>query len=163
VARILIVGCGSRGLALARALGERGHAVRGTSRDDGGRARIEAAGVEGAVADPDRPATLLPLLGGTSVVCWLLGSASGDEDQLAALHGPRLHALLQRLIDTPVRGLVYEAAGSVCSALLAQGRVALREIEASHLMGGAIIAVHPDERREWLDDALRAVDAVLSA
>jgi len=54
MARILIVGCGCRGRALARELGERGHAVRGTSRTEAGRARIEAAGFEGVVADPDR-------------------------------------------------------------------------------------------------------------
>jgi hypothetical protein len=103
MARILIVGCGCRGRALGDALAAEGHAVRGTSRGETGRALIEGAGLEGVVADPDRLATLLPVLEGVSVVVWLL--ASVDDH---ALHGPRLGSLLETLVDTPVRGFVYE-------------------------------------------------------
>ena len=45
----------------------------------------------------------------------LLGSARGTAEQLAALHGTRLDMLLERMLDTTVRGVVYEAAGSVPS------------------------------------------------
>jgi nucleoside-diphosphate-sugar epimerase len=103
MARILIVGCGCRGRELGSALAAEGHAVRGTSRTDDGRAAIESAGLEGVVADPDRLATLLPALEGVSVVVWLLASVAED-----ALHGPRLASLLETLVDTPVRGFVYE-------------------------------------------------------
>ena len=103
MARILIAGCGCRGRELGRALAAEGHAVRGTSRAVAGRDAIEAAGLEGVVADPGRLATLLPALDGVSVVVWLL--ASVDDE---ALHGPRLASLLERLVDTPVRGFVYE-------------------------------------------------------
>ena len=82
MARILVVGAPGR----ARELESSAHVVE------------EAEG-----ADPDRLATLTPLLEGVTVVCWLFGE-SGPE----ALHGDRLASLVEYLVDTPVRGLVYE-------------------------------------------------------
>jgi hypothetical protein len=82
VARVLIVG----GEGRARELASSEHVVE------------EADGV-----DPDRLATLTPRLEGVSVVCWLFGD-SGPEP----LHGARLGSLVEYLVDTPVRGLVYE-------------------------------------------------------
>ena len=73
MARILIVGCGCRGRELGAELRERGHAVRGTSRTEEGRAAIETAGFEGVIADPNRLGTLLPHLHGVSAVCWRAG------------------------------------------------------------------------------------------
>jgi hypothetical protein len=55
-------------------------------------------------------------------VCLLLGSATGTDAELEALHGTRLEMLLTKLIDTPVRGLVYEAVGTVDAKLLSAGR-----------------------------------------
>jgi hypothetical protein len=109
VARVLIVGCGCRGRELAGSLIAAGHQVRGTTRDPTSLDALAAAGVEGVVADPDRLATLLGQLRGVSVLCWLFGSVSDNHE---ALHGPRLGSLLETLVDTPVRGLVYEAAGT---------------------------------------------------
>ena len=103
MARVLIVGCGCRGQSLARALAADGHAVRGTTRDAGRLAAIEEAGAEGAVADPNRLGTLMAHVEGVSAVCWLLGGV--DE---APLHGERLQSMLEFLVDTPVRGFVYE-------------------------------------------------------
>ena len=42
-----------------------------------------------------------------------------QEDAGAALHGPRLRSLQEKLVDSPARGLVYESAGSVDDDLLA--------------------------------------------
>jgi uncharacterized protein YbjT (DUF2867 family) len=126
VARALIVGCGCRGRALGAELLAQGWAVRGTSRREEGLAAIEAAGIEAALADPERPATLLDLVGDVTEVHWLLGSATGDPENLAAIHGSRLERLLERLVETPVRRFVYEAFGSVDSEILAGG-VALVE------------------------------------
>jgi uncharacterized protein YbjT (DUF2867 family) len=108
VARVLIVGCGCRGRSLAGALVADGHQVRGTTRDPDRLAAIESAGAEGVVADPDRLGTLLPAIQGVSAVCWLMGTATGDPDSVAALHGDRLSSLLAKLVDTHVRGFVYE-------------------------------------------------------
>jgi len=126
VARALIVGCGCRGRLLGERLLEEGWAVRGTSRREDGLAPIEAAGIESALADPERPATVLELIGDVTVVYWLLGSAEGEDEALAAIHGPRLERLMERLVDTPVRRFVYEAEGSVPSRYLEQGEAIVR-------------------------------------
>jgi uncharacterized protein YbjT (DUF2867 family) len=105
VARVLIVGCGCRGQALARDLVAAGHAVRGTTRDESRTAAIAEAGAEPYVGDPDRIGTLMGALTAVTVVCWLFGSVP-DPD----LHGGRLRMLFEKLIDTPVRGVVYERA-----------------------------------------------------
>jgi len=126
VARALIVGCGCRGRELGRRLLEEGWAVRGTSRREEGLAAIEAAGIEAALADPERPATVLDLVGDVAVVHWLLGSATGRPEDVAAIHGPRLERLLEHLVETPVRRFVYEAAGTVDPVVLESGAAAVR-------------------------------------
>jgi nucleoside-diphosphate-sugar epimerase len=102
VARVLIVPCGCRGRALAGELAAAGHAVRGTTRAAANADAISAAGAEPFVADPDRIGTLMDALAGVTVVCWLMGSI--------ALDGGRERMLFERLVDTPVRGVVYEGA-----------------------------------------------------
>jgi uncharacterized protein YbjT (DUF2867 family) len=108
MARALIVGCGCRGRELGRGLLAEGWAVRGTSRRPEGLAAIEAAGIEPAPADPDRPGTILELVGDVAVLVLLLGGLRGTEEEMAAIHGPRLERLMEHLVDTPVRGVVYE-------------------------------------------------------
>lgn len=112
MARALIVGCGCRGRDLGQALLADGWAVRGTSRREEGLAAIEAAGIEAALADPDRPATILELVNDVAVLVLLLGSAAGSEEELAAIHGPRLERLMEHLVETPVRGVLYEGTES---------------------------------------------------
>ena len=121
MARALIVGCGCRGRELGGELAARGWQVRGTSRERAGLDAIAGAGLEPAEADPDRPGTILELCGDVAVVVWLLGSATGERRTVAAIHGPRLESLLEKLVDTPVRGFAYEAEGSVDPAELAAG------------------------------------------
>ena len=108
MARALIVGCGCRGRELGEGLLAEGWAVRGTSRRADGLVAIEAAGIEPALADPDRPGTILELVNDVTVLVLLLGNASGSTELLAAIHGPRLERLLEHLVETPVRGVVYE-------------------------------------------------------
>ena len=105
MARVLIVPCGCRGRELARELVAAGHAVRGTTRDHGRADAIAAAGAEPYVGDPDRIGTLMGALSGVTVLCWLFGGVP-DVD----LHGGRLRMLFEKLVDTPVRGVVYEPA-----------------------------------------------------
>ena len=105
MARVLIVPCGCRGRALARELVAAGHAVRGTTRDPARTEAIAAAGAEPYVGDPDRIGTLMDALRGVTVLCWLFGAVPDDD-----LHGGRLRMLFEKLVDTPVRGVVYEPA-----------------------------------------------------
>jgi uncharacterized protein YbjT (DUF2867 family) len=108
VARALIVGCGCRGRELGERLLAEGWAVRGTSRREEGLATIEAVGIEPAIADPERPGTILGLVADVTVLVLLLGSATGSEEELEAIHGPRLERLMEHLVETPVRGVIYE-------------------------------------------------------
>ena len=108
MARALIVGCGCRGRELGAQLLADGWAVRGTSRRAEGLEAIEAAGIEPASADPDRPGTILELVADVAVLVLLLGNAEGSEEELEAIHGPRLERLMEHLVETPVRGVLYE-------------------------------------------------------
>jgi NAD(P)H-binding len=159
VARILIVGCGCRGRALAGELSAAGHVVRGTTRDPGRLAEIEAVGAEAVVADPNRLATLMAQLRGVSVVCWLMGSAAGGT--AADLHGPRLSTLLQRLVDTPVRGVAYEAAGSVEPGLLARGAAAVAEASTTWSIPAEVVEADPGDPEAWLPAMTAAVERLL--
>lgn len=122
MARALIVGCGCRGRKLGERLLAEGWAVRGTSRRDDGLAAIEAAGIESALADPDRPGTILELVGDVAVLVLLWGSFSGSDEAVAAIHGPRLERLMEHLVETPVRGVVYEGTEAGSEVVRAAGR-----------------------------------------
>ncbi|HEU4703100.1 MAG TPA: hypothetical protein VFS37_11525 [Conexibacter sp.] len=162
MARVVIVGCGCRGQALARALRERGHAVRGTTRTEQRRGAIEAAGAEVWIGDPDRIATISYALTDATILCWLMGSASGRPEQVAALHGSRLRMLLERTIDTTVRGLLYEAAGSVDPALLATGAETVRAACSYSEIPHALLESNPADHDAWLAAALSAIDGLLA-
>jgi hypothetical protein len=103
VARVLIVGCGCRGVDLAHSLLADGHAVRGTTRRPARTAELEAAGVEPWIGDPDRVGSLVYAQDNVTVLCWLLGRVSWPP-----LHGPRLRMMLEKTVDTMVRGVAYE-------------------------------------------------------
>ena len=161
MARILIVGCGCRGQALARELTADGHAVRGTTRDERRAADIEAAGAEPVVADPDRVGSLMYALDGVTVVCWLLGSARGDSEAVAALHGPRLEMLFARLVDTTVRGVVYEAAGTVDPAALAAGKQVAERARATWEIPVALLEADTADPGGWQRAALITLEELL--
>lgn len=161
MARALIVGCGCSGIELGAELRARGWQVRGTSRRREGADEIEAGGLEGVVADPDRPGTVLDLVADVSVVVWLLGSARGEPDAIAALHGPRLERLLERLVDTPVRGFVYEGAGTVTDAHLRAGRAAVERATGTWRVPTAVLS---GGRRDagWAGEAAETAESLLA-
>lgn len=161
MARCLIIGCGCRGQSLARALADRGHAVRGTTRDELRRADIEAAGAECVVANPDRVGTLIPALAQVSVALILLGSAQGEPEAVAALHGPRLQMLATRMVDTTIHGVVYEAQGTVDRALLASGADLIKAFGESSRARVALLEADPNHPDHWLQSALAAVEEAL--
>ncbi|MGO9822698.1 MAG: hypothetical protein ACLPTJ_18880 [Solirubrobacteraceae bacterium] len=161
MARCLIIGCGCRGLSLTRDLRAGGHAVRGTTRTAARAAEIAAAGAEPFIGDPDRIATLASALDHVGVACLLLGSASGSHDQLAALHGTRLDMLLERMLDTTVRGVVYECAGSVGHELLSSGAERIRRGCERSLIPYVLLDADPTAHAAWLAAAAAAVERVL--
>lgn len=161
MARCLIIGCGCRGRSLAAALRERGHTVRGTTRDPARSDQLERAGVEPFVADPDRVATLVPAFAQVGVACVLLGSATGTGEQLAALHSVRLEMLLEKMVDTTLRGVVYECAGDVDDEVLAAGAALVRRGCARWGLPYALLDATPGDWSEWTAAAAEAVDGVL--
>lgn len=163
MARILVIGCGCRGRTLAGELIARGHAVRGTTRDPVRRGAIEAVGAEAVVGDPDVVGTLTGSFEHVGVACILLGSAAGPPAQLSALHGTRLEMLLARMLDTTVRGVVYEAAGSVEPALLRSGAEIVRERCRASRIPFALLDADPRVLERWTPAAVDAVARALNS
>lgn len=168
MARALIVGCGCRGRAVGGRLLAKGWQVRGTSRHREGLALIKGAGIEAALADPADPGSVLDLVGDVSVVAWLLGSAEGSDEELSALHGPRLDRVLERLVETPVRGFVYDGRGSVDPILLARGKEAVEAASETWNMPVSCLLVDPrdvetweDPMGVWTDSAMGGITGVL--
>ena len=160
MARVLIVGCGGRGRALARELVAAGHAVRGTTRDPAQVAAITAMGAEGYVGDPDRIATLMEAIAGVTVVAWLLGSAGGER--AAELHAGRLRMLCEKLVDTPVRGLLYEGAGTLPDEVLAGGAGIVRAAAVTWNIPVEVLTTPPEDCDAWTRDAVAAVASLLA-
>jgi hypothetical protein len=161
MARVLIVGGGCRGRALGTGLGLVGHAVRITTRTEAGRAGIEAAGAECWVGTPDRVASLRYALEGVTILCWLLGTAAGTAEEVAALHGPRLEFMLSQVIDTTVRGVVYEAAGTVGPGVLAAGARLVGERTAFNAVPHRLVGADPADAAAWVGEARAAIDGLL--
>ena len=101
---------------------------------------------------------MLELVGDVAVVFYLLGSAAGDPEGLAAIHGPRLERLLEHLVDTPVRGIAYEASGSVDPAVLAGGAEIVRTASRTWRIPVEILDGELDDPGEW---SKRMVDVAL--
>ena len=156
MARLLIVGCGCRGRSLAAALPA--HAIRGTSRSPERVAELEEAGIEGVVADPDRLATLVPALSGVTVVCWLMGSAVDSPE----VNSARLTTFTEHLVDTPVRGLIYEAAGTVDASILATGAQIVRTASQTWHIPVQVVTADAAEHDAWLEAMKAAVERTLA-
>ena len=124
---------------------------------------LEAAGVEAVLGDPDRIATIAPAFEHVSIACVLLGSVAGEPDRVRALHGPRLEMLLARMLDTTVRGVVYEVAGSVEREALYAGVEIVRAVCVDSRIPYELLAADPVDHQAWLTAAVGAVDRLLQA
>ena len=138
-----------------------GWQVRGTTRDPGNAEDILAAGLEAVVADPNLPASILDQVGDVTVVFWLLGSAQseageGGEEAIAVIHGTRLERLLEKLVDTPVRGFVYEATGTVDPVLLERGAEAVNVASERWRIPVTVFEASPADLPTWVDAAVQA-------
>ena len=160
--RCLIIGCGCRGQSLSRELVRRGYAVRGTTRRADRLPDIQASGAEALLGDPDRVSTLVGAFEHATIACILLGSAVGSAEELRALHGTRLEMLLTKLVDTTVRGVVYEATGTVDPDVLAGGVERIRGFGERSLASCALVRADPDDPRTWLADAVQAVEQTIA-
>jgi hypothetical protein len=164
VTRVLIVGGGCRGRKLALEMVGEGHAVRVTTRAEAGRAAIEAAGAECWIGTPDRLGTLRAALESVTIVCWLLGAVRGPEDEVRALHGSRLEFFLGQIIDTTVRGFVYEASGTtVAEEVLIEGERIVKVSGERNEIPVAFVRACPGDLGAWQAEARATVDALLGS
>lgn len=159
--RVLLVGGGCRGLGLTRDLVSDGHAVRVVTRDENNRQRIEAAGGECWIGDPDVVGTLRYALENVTILVWALGTASGSDEDVAALHGTRLEMMLSKVIDSTVRGIVYEAAGPVGADVLSGGVAELRRACELNEIPYGLVETDPADGAAWGAAARRAIDDLL--
>lgn len=145
-----MVGGGRPGLELTRRLTADGHAVRFVTRHEAFRGEIEAAGGETYIGDPDRIGSLRYALDNVTVLLWLLGRAPAGD-----LHGSRLTMMMERTIDTTVRGIVYE--GTPEGAQVVERMAAYNEIPY------AILDTPRDDPETWASAILAEIDGVLAA
>jgi hypothetical protein len=146
---------------LAREFVGQGHAVRVTTRTEAGRAAIEATGAECWVGTPERLGTLRAALESVTIVCWLLGVVTGPAEELRALHSSRLEFFLGQVIDTTVRGFVYEAAGTVPGDALVAGERIVQTAGERNAIPTAFLRADIADSDAWQTAARTAVDELL--
>ena len=148
---------------LGAELKERGWQVRGTSREAKGLEAVAAAGIEPALADPDRAGTILELVEDVAVVVWALGSATGAPEAVRALHGPRLERVLELFVDTPVRGFVYEGSGSTAPEVLEAGAAIVSAATERWRIRSAVVRADPADAGGWSTELADAVEGLIRA
>jgi uncharacterized protein YbjT (DUF2867 family) len=156
MARVLLIGGDERARELAATLADDGHAVRVTARGPEQEEALRSAGAEPVRADPDRVGTLVPALAGTTVACWLQGTTAEPS-----LHGSRLWAFLEKVVDSPVRGVVYEGAGSAPPQLLAEGAGLIARAHHTWRIPVEVLDADPAEPERWRASAREAIDRLL--
>lgn len=161
MARILIIGGGGRGLQLARSLTTAGHAVRATTRSEQRREVISEAGAECWIGTPERLATLRGALENVTIVCWLLGRATGTEEQIQQLHTSRLEFFLGQIVDSTVRGFIYELPPkSQADELGTRGSEIVRRLTQLNSIPHRLIEADRGGH-EWLAEARAAIASLL--
>lgn len=162
MARILIVGGGCRAVSLAERLVNDRHAVRVVAPYASRRAEIERAGAECFVGRADRLGTLRGALEHVTVACWMLATVRGAPEYVEALHSSRLEQFMSSLIDTTVRGVLYEAGGSALPReVLAKGERLVLEKGQRNAIPVEILRADPERVEEWVEQARAAVGALL--
>jgi hypothetical protein len=146
---------------MALGLVARGHAVRITTRTESARVAIEAVGAECWIGTPQRLGTLRAALESVTIVCWLLGTAAGPEEEVRALHASRLEFFLGQVIDTTVRGFVYEAAGTVSGDAFVEGERIVRRIAERNAIPTALLTAGIEDSEAWQSEAQAVVDELL--
>jgi hypothetical protein len=160
--RVLLVGGGCRGLRLTRELVAEGHAVRAVTRTEAGRAAIEEAGGECWIGTPDVIGTLRYGLESVTILVWALGTAAGSAEEIAPLHGSRLRMMLEKTTDTTVRGVLYEAAGTVPADVLRTGAAELQRANELNEIPYALLDADPADAEAWVRGAREAIDGLLA-
>ncbi len=161
--RLLLVGAASeRGLALTRSLVSDDHAVRAVTRSEAHRAVLEEAGAEVWIGTPDVIGSLRYGLENVTILAWCLGRAVGETESLRVLHGSRLHMMLEKTIDTTVRGVLYESVGTVDPEILAAGAAIVDTMHVQNEIPYALLETPADDPMAWAVAARASIDTLLA-
>jgi hypothetical protein len=155
VARVQLTGTPERIAPVAKALFEAGHAVR--CAVPGGTPVVE--GAETVDGSPQLPGSLVMHLEGVAVVGWLLGDEASSDPEL---HGEKLETMLHRVVDTGVRGFIYELPGGYADAKDMAHMGAARIAKANDTWKIPVAAVGPQDENLSLAVSA-AVDGLLAA
>jgi hypothetical protein len=145
-----MIGGGRPGLELTRRLSADGHAVRFVTRNEAFAPEIEAAGGEAYIGDPDRIGSLRYGLDNVTILLWLLGPVPDGD-----LHGSRLTMMMERTIDTTVRGVIYEGTP--------EGAAEVERMAAYNEIPYAILDTPRSDEDAWVSAILAEIDGVLAA
>jgi hypothetical protein len=145
-----MIGGGRPGLELTRRLSADGHAVRFVTRHEAFAPEIEAAGGEAYIGDPDRIGSLRYGLDNVTILLWLLGPVPDGD-----LHGSRLTMMMERTIDTTVRGVIYEGTP--------EGAAEVERMAAYNEIPYAILDAPRSDEDAWVSAILAEIDGVLAA
>ncbi len=143
MARVLIVERAGRGEWVIEALRARDYAVRTVD------------------ADPLLPGHVFDELDGVTVVCWLMGSG---EDLNPETNGEQIETVLLKVVDTGVRGFVFEREGEEENPHVAHARATWHipiEVIASGAGTGAADGDTETDAAEWAEAVADAVDTTL--
>ncbi len=92
-----------------------------------------------------------------------MGTAAGEAEAVAALHGSRLESMASKIVDSGVRGLVYEAAGTVEAHVLAEGAAIVRRVGEANRMPVELVWQDRSDLEAWVGAVRAGVDLVLGA
>jgi len=105
---------------------------------------LAASGVDIWNGSTERLATLRGALEGVAIACWLMADEPAGEQRVASF--------IAQIVDSTVRGLVYEAAG--CSS-------EVKRLCALNAIPLAVVSESPAERARWLSAAREAVASLI--
>lgn len=130
MARVLIIETAGRGERLGDALRERGYEVRAID------------------TSPPLPDRVLSALEDVTTVCWLMAVGDGRDPEI---NGEQLKSVLFKVVDTGVRGFVFERSGDAPNPHVEHAR------ETWHIPVAEVDAGSDD----WIAAVAAAVDLTL--
>ena len=127
--------------------------------------QIGSVGAECWVGTPDRLETLRGVLDGVAIACWTLAQARGAPEEVATLHSSRLEAFVRQVIDTTVRGFIYDASGGMLpDDVLAEGARIVRSVAELNAIPARVLACGDGVRADdpaWVAAAHAAIESLL--
>ena len=75
--------------------------------------------------------------------------------------GPRLRMMLDKVTDTTVRAVLYEAAGTVDAVVLEAGAAELALAQTLNEIPGALLEADPRDGEAWVAGARAAIEHLL--